>query len=77
MTRVIEIVADHLRSIGADGLVCPDADCGCELAQLEVCEGGMSQCQPGWKGAGSIDSPEWRMFTTREAAEASREGGAA
>lgn len=77
MPTVIEIVADHLRSIGADGLVAP-SECGCELSDLAPCGSlGSGECLPGWKGlmAGAEGPTDWAMYSTREAAEASKKEG--
>lgn len=85
MSTVIEIVSEHLRTIGADGLVCPDAECGCKLDDMAPCGGNFSACQPGY-----LSEPrdpwldDWTMWTTKERAEAenalikgSETGGAA
>lgn len=72
MATVIEIVAEHLRSIGADGLVQTDAECGCEAANLAPCQGDFSACQPGWRGIDpDSTSGDWAMYRTKEAAQRS------
>lgn len=79
MTTVITIIADHLRSIGADGLVYP-GECGCELSDLAPCAGRIDECQPGYKGAVKPDddpADERAMYPSREAADASKTRGAA
>jgi hypothetical protein len=65
---VIQIVREHLTAIGADGLVCPDADCGCKLDDLAPCCSDISDCQPGWASP-AMDDDDWRMWTTKERAE--------
>ena len=71
---VVKIVEDHQRIIGAEGLVCPVAECGCRLKELVTCDSNFSECQPAWEGRRDGD---WAMFTTKELAQASvRKGGA-
>lgn len=48
MATVIQIIKDHLVTIGADGLVMPDAECGCELADFAPCGGAFGECEPGY-----------------------------
>jgi len=79
MTTVIKIIEDHLRGIGADGLVYP-SECVCEIGNLAPCDGSAMHCQPGWRGASKDgDDPEdWLMYASKEAADASKaEGGEA
>jgi hypothetical protein len=79
MATIIEIISAHLRTIGADGLVLPDAECGCELADLQPCGDDFSKCQPGYRGCNKDEaySPDdWAMYATQEAAEASKRVGA-
>jgi hypothetical protein len=49
MKTVIEIITDHLKSIGADGLACDG--CGCFIDNLCACERFSfgSDCLPGVK----------------------------
>ena len=47
--RVIEIVRAHLEANGFDGLVMPDAECGCLLADLRPCGDDFSDCKAGYK----------------------------
>ena len=49
MKTVMEIITDHLKSIGADGLACDD--CGCFIDNLFACERFRfgSDCCPGVK----------------------------
>ena len=50
MMNVREIVLDHLKKIGADGL-CDEAGCGCPLDDLMYCGGEyMGDCIPAWRG---------------------------
>jgi hypothetical protein len=47
--RVIEIVSEHLKANGFDGLVNGDAPCGCDLERLQPCGMDFSSCEPGYK----------------------------
>lgn len=70
MATVIEIVQEHLRTKGADGLVCPDAECGCMLGDLVPCGSDFSQCMPGWKGPPEReDHGEWSMYPSKQRAQ--------
>lgn len=70
---IIEIVKQHLKAVGADGL-CAPSECGCELSDLAPCGGLPSDCVPGWKGAPceDQDADDWLMYSSKEAAEASK-----
>lgn len=73
--KVIEIVREHLRAGGFDGLVQVDAECGCELDDLQPCGECFASCEPGFRGANTDQqfSPnEWAMYRTKEAADASK-----
>lgn len=68
--RVIEIVAEHLRSRGFDGLFNGDAECGCEIGDLEPCMGGMSGCEPGYKRQDPSGEPgDWIICQNAEQSE--------
>jgi hypothetical protein len=71
VATVIQIIKAHLVTIGADGLVLPDAECGCELADLAPCGGVDGACEPGYRGADQLYGGAWAMYRTREAADAS------
>jgi len=74
MPTVIQIIKAHLVTIGADGLVMPDAECGCELADFAPCRGAFGECEPGYRGANqdpSYPMDGWAMYRTREDADAS------
>ena len=76
MSTVITIVADHLRAIGADGLVCTPGECACMLPTLAPCDGIINECEPGWRGADA--DGDFMLYRSAAAAEASKnEGGAA
>jgi len=69
MTTVIEIVKAHLIANGFDGLVQPDAECGCLCDDLAPCCDNISSCKPGYRGADKSDDPEdWAIYTTKERA---------
>ena len=46
---VIEILKAHLEANGFDGLVQPDAECGCQLSDLQPCCESFATCRPAYK----------------------------
>ena len=46
---VEEIIKEHLKDNGYDGLYCPDAECGCTLEDLRPCCEDISLCRPGYR----------------------------
>lgn len=68
MKTILEIVAEHLRDGGFGGLVQGDAQCGCELSDLNPCGETFATCKPAYKhydprqGRGG----EWAMFLTSD-----------
>lgn len=66
--NVIDIVYQYLKGGGYDGLVSPDAWCGCELCDLRPCDQDISECKPAYKhythGALGIGE-EWVMSTDK------------
>lgn len=81
-TTVIQIVKEKLKAMGADGLVCPDEECGCKLDDLAPCGGDISECQPGWISSptGQVEH-DWLMWSSKEQADAesarAKQGGEA
>ena len=75
MTTVIQILKAHLVAGGFDGLVHVDAECGCELSDLQPCAGDFGACEPAYRGDSKECPGEWAMFTTAEAAAASKVDG--
>jgi hypothetical protein len=67
MKNVSEIVADHLRIIGADGLACDN--CGCFLDNLFNCEEPLSCC-PGVKHVVTKEDHEADKYRECEIGEA-------
>lgn len=51
MPTVIEILKQHLVDNGFDGLVNGDAECGCELSDLQPCGENFADCKPAYKHA--------------------------
>lgn len=47
--KVIEIVKQYLENNGFDGLVRHEIECGCELSDLQPCDGDFSRCRPAYK----------------------------
>ena len=70
-----DILHEWLEQHGYDGLRADDAECGCELADLLVCDAPCDSCQPGYRGPDPSGECEWMMYVTREAAEAVRKRG--
>ena len=73
--KVIEIVRAHLKMNGFDWLVRPDSECGCGLEDLQPCGECFADCQPAYRGASTDQShgaDEWAMYSTKEAADASK-----
>lgn len=70
MATIIQIIAEHLTKIGADGLVCPEAECGCKLSDLAPCEEHFGACQPGFASAKPDDPDDWSMWLSKEKADA-------
>lgn len=82
MATVIEIVKEKLQAMGADGLVCPEAECSCKLNDLAPCGGDFGKCRPGFISAPNDPVEyDWEMWPTKELADAANEraknGGAA
>jgi hypothetical protein len=59
MNTVIEIISEHLRKNGFDGLYQPDAECACLLGALQPCCESFDECRPGYRIDGKDD--EWRV----------------
>lgn len=71
MPTVIEIIAEHLTANGYDGLVNDGLECGCELGELESCDGLKSDCQPAYRGASLNAEDDWMMYASKDAAASS------
>lgn len=55
---VRQLLVMALDSLGADGLVNPDAECGCGLEDLNPCEWlNLDKCE----AARRVDPPEWAL----------------
>lgn len=72
---VIEIVRAHLVAGGFDGLVLPDAECGCQLSDLQPCGETFACCEPGYKRADPNNPGDWLMFRDREPSGSDSTGG--
>ncbi len=46
---VKEIIVEYLKANNYDGLVQIDAECGCELDDVFVCDYPSGHCEPGYK----------------------------
>jgi hypothetical protein len=66
---LIDLMAEALKANGYDGLVSPEAECGCladdELAPCGECWCG---CEPGYRGPGEPDlgHGDWAIYRTKE-----------
>lgn len=47
--NVLQIVKDHLKKTGAEGLCHADTECGCELSDLAPCGAVKDECVPAMK----------------------------
>jgi len=66
MATVIQIVKAHLIEHGFDGLVHPDAECGCLIDDLQPCSEDFSRCEPGYRGVHEDDPNYWAIYRTKE-----------
>jgi hypothetical protein len=73
--KVIEIVRAHLVAGGFDGLVQPDAECGCLLSDLQPCCDDFARCEPGYKRDDPENPGDWVMSRQREPVGIDSEGG--
>lgn len=71
--NVQTIMMEWLKEHGYDGLVSPDAECGCDLEELMVCNGDCSSCLPGYKGPDLTGDYDYLIFKTKAAADHARE----
>lgn len=67
---VLDILDQYLRANGYDGLVNPDAECGCRLGDLRPCASDFSGCEPAYRRE---HEDGWRMCRRKADAEASKE----
>lgn len=66
MTKtVIQIVREHLKSNGFDGLVQSYAECGCLLDDLAPCCDNISHCKPGYRIDDSESPGGWLVSTKK------------
>jgi len=68
MTTVIKIIAEHLAANGYDGLANVDLECGCEIGDLEPCDGVKGDCHPAYRGADLSGYGDWAMFLDKDVA---------
>lgn len=68
MATIIEIVKQHLRDGGFDGLVCGAAECGCRLDDLHPCGESMSECEPAYSHDDPDSPGDWIMRTSKPSA---------
>lgn len=71
MSTVIQIIKAHLTAGGFDGLMNSESECACDLADLQPCGESFGDCSPGYRGADPESPGCWRMYSSKEAAEAS------
>lgn len=58
---IIEIVKQYLEANGFDGLVQPDAECGCDLSDLQPCSENFAECRPAYKHPDPTGEGDWVM----------------
>ena len=49
--KVIEIVKEHLKQNGFDGLCHGEIECGCHLEDFHICGENFADCVPAYKHA--------------------------
>ena len=77
MNTVIEMIQHRLKELGADGLCCPEEQCGCEIDDIVPCDAmSLCYCVAGKKRKPTADDIEewgpgckWMMGPLQEAAE--------
>ena len=82
--KVIEIVKAHLIQHGFDGLVHPDAECGCLMAEgLQPCGEDNAECEAGYRIDDPVNLGRWLVTTEKPEPDtltadlfAGQEGGA-
>ena len=57
--KVIEIVKAHLVQNGFDGLYQPDAECACEISDLQPCGDEFGSCKAGYKRDDPSSPGDW------------------
>ncbi len=62
---VIQIVREHLVAGGFDGLVMPDAECGCLLTDFHPCGDSFAQCLPGYRRDDPNSPGDWLVCTEK------------
>lgn len=67
---VKEILREWLEEHGYDGLRTDDAECGCLLDNLLVCDAPCDSCQPGYRGPDPSGESDCLVYLSREDAEA-------
>jgi hypothetical protein len=75
MNTIRDVIKLHLAAQEFDGLVQPDAECGCLADDLAPCCDSPMECLPGYRGVSKDYPGEWAIYTTKEAAEASKTQG--
>ena len=66
MPTVIEILKQHLIDNGFDGLVNGDAECGCELSDLQPCGESFANCKPAYKYEDPSQNYDFVMFEEKQ-----------
>lgn len=66
--EIIDTVRAHLIEGGFTGLIAPDAECGCELSDLNPCGRSFSNCRPGYRHADPRPDNQggWAIFLKPE-----------
>ncbi|AEJ01210.1 hypothetical protein Nit79A3_1377 [Nitrosomonas sp. Is79A3] len=66
MSSVIEIIKQHLVDNGFDGLVNGDAECGCELSDLQPCGESFADCKSAYKYPDPTGESNFLMFEEKQ-----------
>ncbi len=66
MPTVIEILKQHLVDNGFDGLVNGDAECGCDLSDLQPCGESFADCKPAYKRIDPSGEHDFLFFEEKQ-----------
>ncbi len=65
--KIIELVKQHLKDNGYDGLCLMDGECGCLLDDLQPCGESFANCEPGYKCDDKDSLGDWIVRKVKNA----------